>query len=78
VLLRLLLVCPASSAEAERSFSWLWRLKSWLRATMTQTRLNSVCVSHIHQDRLDAVDINELMKEFCSRSDVRVKLFGRF
>ena len=44
VLIRLLLVCPASSAEAERSFSSLRRLKTWLRSTMTERRLNSVCV----------------------------------
>ena len=35
-LVRLLLVSPASSAEAERSFSTLRRLKTWLRSTMTQ------------------------------------------
>ena len=45
----LLLVCPASSAEAERSFSALRRLKTWLRSTMTQTRLNSVAACHIYQ-----------------------------
>ena len=35
-LVRLLLVIPVSSAEAERSFSALRRLKTWLRTTMTQ------------------------------------------
>jgi hypothetical protein len=78
VLIRLLLVCPASSAEAERSFSSLRRLKTWLRSTMTERRLNSVCVCHTHQDLLDSVDLRELMAVFCSRSDVRKKLFGRF
>ena len=34
-LVRLLLVSPASSAEVERSFSALRRLKTWLRSTMT-------------------------------------------
>jgi hypothetical protein len=78
VLIRLLLVCPASSAEAERSFSSLRRLKTWLRSTMTERRLNSVCVCHTHQDLLDSVDLRELIAVFCSRSDVRKKLFGRF
>ena len=41
-LLRLLLISPASSCEAERSFSALRRLKTWLRSTMTQVRLNHV------------------------------------
>ena len=48
-LVRLLLVSPASSAEAERSFSALRRLKTWLRTTMTETRLNSVTVSQINR-----------------------------
>ena len=47
ILLRLLMVVPASTAETERSFSSLGRLKTWLRATMTQKRLNgaAVCTS---------------------------------
>ena len=58
ILLRLLLVCPASSAEAERSFSSLRRLKTWLRNTMTECRLNSVCVCHTHQVLLDSIDLH--------------------
>jgi len=50
-LLKLLLVSPASSAEAERSFSALRRLKTWLRSTMTYTRLNAVSVCHVHQQK---------------------------
>ena len=52
-LVRLLIVCPASSAEAERSFSALRRLKTWLRSSMTQTRLNAVAVCHVHQNIVD-------------------------
>jgi hypothetical protein len=50
-LLKLLLVSPASSAEAERSFSALRRLKTWLRSAMTDTRLNAVSVCHVHQQK---------------------------
>jgi len=39
-LLRLLLVVPASSAGAERSFSLLRRIKSYLRSILSQRRLN--------------------------------------
>ncbi|KAF3834465.1 hypothetical protein F7725_025669 [Dissostichus mawsoni] len=48
-LVRLLLVVPASSAEVERSFSALRRLKTWLRSSMSQTRLNNVAICHVHQ-----------------------------
>lgn len=46
-LLRLLLVFPVSSCESERSFSCLRRLKTWLRSTMTQERLNHVIIGHV-------------------------------
>ena len=51
VLLKLLLVCPVSSCECERSFSTLRRLKTWLRATMTQRRLNHISICHVHQEQ---------------------------
>ena len=77
-LVRLLLVCPASSAQAERSFSALRRIKTWLRTTMTQTRLNAIAVCHINRNMTDRVNVTELMTEFVSRSDIRKTIFGRF
>ena len=49
-LLRLLLRSSASSCEAQQSFSALRWLKTWLRSTMTQVRLNHVVVCHVHRD----------------------------
>ena len=62
VLLKLLLVCPVSSCECERSFSALRRLKTWLRTTMTQRRLNHVSICHVHREQLDNVNVHELAK----------------
>ena len=76
-LVRILIVCPASSAEAERSFSALRRLKTWLRSTMTQTRLNSVAVCHVHQELLDSCNLDELIKLFIYKFDSRQKMFGK-
>ena len=70
-LVRLLLVCPASSCTAERSFSALRRLKTWLRNNMTQKRLNHVAVCHVHQDFLDSIDPFILAQEFAGRSEIR-------
>ena len=75
-LVRLLLVVPASSAEAERSFSALRRLKTWLRASMTQTRLNSVAICHVHQKHLDTVDLEEICESFIAVNARRKKTFG--
>ena len=77
-LAQLLIVSPVSSAEAEHSFSALRRLKTWLRTTMTEMRLNSVTVSHIHRERLDALDITPLLRDFASRSELRRRIFGKF
>jgi hypothetical protein len=75
-LVRLLLVRPVSSAESERSFSALRRLKSWLRSTMTQTRLNAVAISHVHAKVAKSLNIKELVKFFIVRNSSRVQLFG--
>lgn len=61
-LVRLLLVVPVSSSEAERSFSVLRRLKTWLCSSMTQNRLNNVAVCHVHQDKLDLLDKKSICK----------------
>ncbi len=77
-LLRLLLVVPASSAEAERSFSALRRLKTWLRSSMSQTRLNSVAVCHVHRERMYNLDKKKLCQEFVQVTDRRMHVLGSF
>ncbi len=77
-LLRLLLVVPVSSAEAERSFSALRRLKTWLRSSMSQTRLNSVAVCHVHRERMYNLDKKKLCQEFVQVTDRRMHVFGSF
>ncbi|XP_070412030.1 zinc finger MYM-type protein 1-like [Nothobranchius furzeri] len=71
-LVRLLIVVPVSSCEAERSFSALRRLKTWLRSTMTQLRLNSTAVCHVHRDRLKRLDKREIATAFIGTSERRV------
>ena len=63
-LLRLLLFFPVSSCESERSFSCLRRLKTWLRSTMTQKRLNHIVLSHVHKDTLDNINMYTMAKQF--------------
>ncbi|XP_063741277.1 zinc finger MYM-type protein 1-like [Eleginops maclovinus] len=77
-LLRLVMVVPASSAEAERSFSALRRLKTWLRTSMTQTRLNNLAVCHVHQDKLDALDRRQICQRFVEMNGERLRTFGAF
>ena len=79
VLLRLLLVSPASSCTAERSFSALRRMKTWLRSTMTQQRLNHVMICHVHRTRLAACSPSDIATEFINGSpETRRSVFGLF
>jgi len=50
VLLRLYLTIPLSNATAERSFSALRRLKTYLRSSMSQQRLNHLMILHVHPE----------------------------
>lgn len=77
-LIRLLLVVPATSCEAERSFSGLRRLKTWLRSTMTQERLNSVAVCNVHRSYIDKIDLHALANDFINFNERREQLFGKF
>ena len=51
-LLKLNAVLAVSSASAERSFSCLGRVKSYLRSTTADLRLGSLCRNSIHKDIL--------------------------
>ena len=51
-LMKLLLVLQSSSCSAERSCSALRRLKTYIRSTMSVSRLNHVTVLYIHKTLL--------------------------
>ncbi|KAK3909764.1 52 kDa repressor of the inhibitor of the protein kinase, partial [Frankliniella fusca] len=55
-LLSVLTTLPVSNASAERSFSALRRLKSWLRTTMSQNRLRGLALMHVHRDEEISTD----------------------
>jgi hypothetical protein len=75
-LLVLMMVIPATSATAERSFSCLRRVQNFLRSTMSQERLNNLMILHIHQDLTDLLDLEAVARDFVSLNDSRRDLFG--
>ncbi|CAB4006156.1 zinc finger MYM-type 1-like [Paramuricea clavata] len=77
-LLRLFLTVPATSATAERTFSMLRRLKSYLRATMGQERLNNAILLNIYQSEFDDLDIHGIVKKFAACHERRKAFFGSF
>ena len=50
-LLKIILIVPVSSCTVERSFSALRRLKTFLRSTMTQNRLNDIALLHVYRNK---------------------------
>ena len=77
-LVSLLLVMPATNATSERSFSCLRRVKSYLRSTMTQTRLNNVMVLHVYKDLTDELNLIDIGNEFVKGSAHREIVLGTF
>lgn len=77
-LVKLLLTIPCSNAEAERSFSCLRRVKTYLRNSMNQERLNHVAVLHVHKERTDDLDLVQIANDFVNKCDTRQQLFGSF
>uniref|UniRef100_H3A3S8 HAT C-terminal dimerisation domain-containing protein n=1 Tax=Latimeria chalumnae TaxID=7897 RepID=H3A3S8_LATCH len=63
-LLCLFLTLPVSTAIAERSFSALRRLKTFLRSTMTQERLNNSMLLYVHKSSTDELNMTEIAQEF--------------
>ena len=44
---------PVSTCTVERSFSTLRRVKTWLRSTMTEDRLNGLCMISVHREKIN-------------------------
>ena len=74
----LVLMMPATDALSERSFSSLCRVKSYLRSTMTQARLNHAMVLRVHRDLTDNLSLAEVANDFVSKSKHRRTQFGWF
>lgn len=77
-LFQLLLVMPATNAVSERSFSALRRVKSYLRSTMKQDRLNHIMTLHIHRNLTDKLNYIDIANQFIFSNEHRQNIFGKF
>jgi len=75
---KLILVMPATNAISERSFSALKRVKTYLRSTTTDSRLNNLLVLHIHKDLTDNLDLTVIGNYFIDKFDTRIGIFGYY
>ena len=64
--LRIYLCMMVTNCSAERSFSALKRIKSNLRSTIGQNRLNALSLLCIENDMVNAIDTNTIIHQFAS------------
>lgn len=60
----IVLTIPVNVASAKRSFSKLKLLKSYLRSTVSQGRLNGLAISTIEKELLKQIDYKTTINEF--------------
>ena len=71
---RILLTIPVTVASVEISFSKLKLIKSYLRSTMSQERLNGLTILSIEKHMLEQIDFNSLIIDFLSKNACRINL----
>ena len=75
-MVRIYLTIPVTTATGERSFSCLRRIKTYLRTTMTQQRLNNAMLCYAHKEKTDELCLPELAISFVRQNDRRRSFFG--
>ena len=71
-------VMPATNIVSERSFSALKQVKTYLRSTTGDSRLNHLMMLHVHKDRTDALTLVDVANDFVGEKENRKQLFGKF
>lgn len=69
---------PATNSTSECSFSALRHVKTYLRNTMSQRRLNDLMILHVHKDHTDKLNLMHIANDFISASEQRLSLYRKF
>ncbi|CAB4033500.1 zinc finger MYM-type 1-like [Paramuricea clavata] len=73
-LMEIALTLPLTSCSAERAFSKLKLIKSRLRSTMNQERLQSLMLMSVESDIMEELDVEKLVQDFVDISQRRMNL----
>ena len=71
------LISIVTTLQKESSGSF-YDVKTYLRSTMTQSRLNHLLILHCHKDRTDSLSLTECLQEFVDCRERRTDVFGKF
>ena len=75
-LLKIFYTIPVTTSSAERTFSALRCLMTYLQSTMSQPRLNHMMLLYIHKDKTDGIDDVSIAKNFIMENERRRHYFG--
>ena len=75
--MELILVLPAANAESERCFSKMKLIKTYLRSTMSQKRLNHFMIFAVYPELVDELNLKEIGEEFVAKRSGRESVFGK-
>ena len=68
----------STSSTVERSFSMLRRLKTWLRPTVTQKRLNAFSLIQENQAIVHEMSLIDVANELVNLYSACLNIFGKF
>ena len=64
ILIKLLLIAPATNAVSERSCFALRHIRTYLRTTITQNRMNNTNILNTYKEEVDKLDVIQVANEF--------------
>ncbi|XP_068220406.1 zinc finger MYM-type protein 1-like [Palaemon carinicauda] len=73
VALRIAVTTPVTVASAERSFSKLKLIKTYLRSTMSQEYLNGLAIISINREISKQISYDDTIDDFAARKSRRVR-----
>ena len=78
-LMKLYFVVPFTSCTSERSFSVLRMVKTYIRSSMTQLRLNNLVLLHVYKEKTKALSEEKIAKLFINSKSIetRTRYFGK-
>ena len=75
--MEIILVLPAANAESEGSFSKMKLIKTYLRSTMSQKRLNHFMTLAVYPELVDELNLREIGEEFVAKGSSFESVFGK-
>ena len=74
--IKLVCVLPATDAESERIFSKLKLVKTPIRNSMKQDRLNDIMMINVHSEEAKSLSLAAVANEFAAKNVRRKEDFG--